>query len=461
MIDPGSFRDRTARVFYSGTTVCRGLTASAWEEWDLVSRSPFFQRAMDRGAIVQTAVADSAIVAGAGAADEWKGVLTHRRIPFISYPYEWCFGMLKDAALLHLELLAGAFEDGFILKDATPFNVQWDGTVPTFIDVTSFVTWRGEPWAGYRQFCQLFFYPLLLQAYKGVPFQPWLRGRLDGIEAEECRRLLSLRDMFRPGVLTQVVAQAKLQRRFGAAAGDVRREVKAAGFSKAIVAATITRLDRVVRRMQWEPGPSVWSGYATVNSYDEESSRTKEAFVDRVAQTHRGGTVWDLGCNTGRFSRVAAKYADSVVAVDSDHASIERLYRELKSERQTRILPLVGDVSDLSPALGWFGSERRAFVERGRPNLVLCLALIHHLAISANIPIVDLVRWLHGLGAQLVIEFPLPDDPMVQRLLLAREQAYDDYALEPFESALSSRFEIRERLALSNGTRVLYHAVPR
>ena len=416
---------------------------------------------MGRGAIIETAVAEPSMAAGIDASHQWEGVLTHRRLPFVSYPYEWCFGMLKDAALLQLELLREAFEEGFILKDATPFNVQWVGTVPTFIDVTSFIRWRGEPWAGYRQFCQLFFYPLLLEAYKGVPFQPWLRGRLDGIEAEECRRLLSFRDLFRRGVLTQVVAQAKLQRRFGAAAADVKREVKAAGFSKAIVAATITRLERVVRRMQWEPGPSVWSEYATVNSYDEQSSLAKEAFVDAAAQQHRGGMVWDLGCNTGRFSRVAAKYADCVVAVDSDHASIERLYRVLQSEGQTRVLPLVGDLADLSPSLGWCGRERSAFVERGRPQLVLCLAVIHHLAITANIPIVDLVRWLRSLGAQLIVEFPLPNDPMVQRLLLARDQPYDDYNVVSFESALESSFDIRERLVLANATRLLYHAIPR
>jgi ribosomal protein L11 methylase PrmA len=170
--------------------------------------------------------------------------------------------------------------------------------------------------------------------------------------------------------------------------------------------------------------------------------------------------VWDLGCNTGRFSRIAAKYAGCVVAVDSDHASIERLYRELQRERQERVLPLVGDVADLSPSLGWCGRERRAFVDRGRPQLVLCLALIHHLAITANIPVADLVRWLHSLGAHLIVEFPLPGDPMVRRLLLARDQSYDDYTVESFEAALGSCFHVHERLVLANGTRHLYHASP-
>ena len=459
--DPGSFRDRTARVFYAGSTVCRGLTQPAWKEWETVSASHFFRSAMDRGAIVETAVAEAPAAAAVNASDMWEGILEHRRLPFISYPYEWTFGMLKDAALLHLQLLSEALDEGFILKDATPYNVQWVGTTPVFIDVASFVTWRaGEPWAGYRQFCQLFLYPLMLQAYKGMSFQPWLRGRLDGIPADECRGLLSFRDLFRPGILTHVVAQSRLQHRFAADAAAVKRQVKAAGFSRAIITATVKRLERVVQQLRWEPNPSTWSGYAAANSYDDESSNTKEVFVDRIAQRHRGGTVWDLGCNTGRFSRVVARYADYVVAVDADQASIERLYRQLRTDGENRVLPLVGDVTDLSPSLGWCGRERSAFVDRGHPDLVLCLALIHHLAITANIPIIDLVRWLHGLGAHLVVEFPLPEDPMVRRLLLARDQAYDDYAVGSFEAALESCFEVQEKLTLPSGTRLLYSASP-
>jgi len=414
---------------------------------------------MEHGSIVETAVANPSISATVNASREWEGVLTHRTIPFISYPYEWCFGMLKDAALLHLQLLIVALDEGFILRDATPYNVQWVGAAPTFIDVTSFVQWRGEPWAGYRQFCQMFLYPLMLQAYKGVSFQPWLRGRLEGIEAEECRRLLSFRDLFRSGVLTQVVIQAKLRNRFGGA--DLRREVKNAGLRSSIIATSVKRLERVVRALRWSPGTSAWSDYTSDHRYDDESSAAKEAFVDKVARRHRGGTVWDLGCNTGRFSRVAARYAAYVLAVDSDHTSIERLYGELKSARQDRVLPLVGDVTDLSPSRGWFGCERAAFVDRGRPALVLCLALIHHLAITANIPIADLIRWFHTLGGELVIEFPLPEDPMVRRLLRARTQTYEDYAVTSFEAVLDSRFAIQERVVLPNGSRVLYHAIPR
>lgn len=460
-IEPGSFRDRTARVFRADNEIYRGLTATASAEWHAIARTAFLRRALDRGAIVQTREVEAGAFHPLEAGVKWETILHHERIPFISYPYEWCFGMLKAAALLQLDLLNEALSDGIILKDATPFNVQWKGTEPVFIDVTSFVRWRaGEPWAGYRQFCELQLYPLFLQAYKGVSFQPWLRGRIDGIEAGEMARLVSWRDWLRPGILTQVVAQHRLQRQFASRTSRVKRELKEAGFPKSIVVSTVQRLRRLVEGLDWRPDQSTWVDYATNNSYDDESSRMKESFVERYVSRRRG-VVWDLGCNTGRFSRIAARYADAVIALDSDHASVERLYRELTADSVRNVLPLVGNVADLSPALGWRAVERQAFVDRGRPDVVLCLALVHHLAITANIPVDDLMRWLHGLGGDLVIEFPLPEDPMVQQLLAARDQAYEDYCLEYFESSLARHFEVRERVALPSGTRVIYYAIPR
>ena len=460
-IEPGSFRDRTARVFRIDDDIYRGLTGTAWDEWQAVSVASFFRRALARGAIVSTDLVDPAVLAQWGLDGQWRAALRHERVPFISYPYEWCFGMLKDAALFQLELLTDALHDGITLKDATPFNVQWKGTAPVFIDIGSFVRWRsGEPWAGYRQFCQLQLYPLFLQAYKGVSFQPWLRGRIDGIETEEMARLVSWRDWLRPGILTQVVVQNRLQRQFASGAPKVKRQLKEAGFQKSIVVAAVQRLRKLVEKLEWNADSSTWVDYATNNTYDERSAAMKDAFVERCLAARRCGMVWDLGCNTGRFSKIAAGHADLVIAVDSDHASIERLYRELKAEGSRNVIPLVGNVADLSPALGWRAQERQAFVDRGRPNVVLCLALVHHLAIAANIPIDDLVRWLHSLGADLIVEFPLPQDPMVQQLLSAKDQAYDDYTLNSFESSLEAHFQIRERVELS-GSRVIFHATPK
>jgi hypothetical protein len=154
-------------------------------------------------------------------------------------------------------------------------------------------------------------------------------------------------------------------------------------------------------------------------------------------------------------------HAACVVAMDSDHASIERLYQELKAQENTTILPLVVDLADPSPALGWRGAERRGLAARGRPDLVLCLAVVHHLAITSNIPVHDFVDWLHELGARLVIEFPTPDDPMVKRLMLNKDQLYPDYCVDAFERALTARFVVHETITLPSGTRLLYRATPK
>jgi SAM-dependent methyltransferase len=459
-IDPGSFRDRTARVFHAEGAVYRGLTATALEEWETVSATRFFTEAVTGGRIVATETVASSTLDRFDLPAEWRAVLRHHTIPFVSYPYEWCFGMLKDAALLQLELVADALPQDIALKDATPFNIQWTGAAPVFIDVASFVRRRaGEPWTGYRQFCRMFLYPLFLQAYKGVDFHAWLRGRLDGIESHQCRRFMSWRDLIRPGVFTHVVAQSHLEKRYGPTSRDIKKELREAGFDKQIIANAVTGLEELVRKLDWA-SPSAWSQYVSDNSYDQGDSIAKERFVEAVVRGKPRRLVWDLGCNTGRFAKIAATHADYVIAVDSDHESVERLYREVRHEGRRNLLPLVADVADPSPGLGWRGKERVPLADRGRPDLVLCLALLHHLAITSNIPIADLLEWLAELGGDLVIEFPMPDDVMVKRLLRNKDQQYSDYSLEYFEASLARRFHVHERLVLASGTRVLYHATP-
>ena len=182
--------------------VYRVLSKEALSDWDALSATQFFPRLSEAGKFIRTEKLDSFNSPEVQPQGHWAGVLKHQRIPFISYPYEWSFGMLKDAALLQLESLLVALNEDLILKDSSAFNVQWKGGVPAFIDITSFEKLvPGEPWVGYRQFCQLFLYPLLLQAYKDVPFQPWLRGSLDGIDSEHCEHLMSARDFLRPGIL--------------------------------------------------------------------------------------------------------------------------------------------------------------------------------------------------------------------------------------------------------------------
>lgn len=457
--DTGSFRDPETRVVHHDGAVFRVLSERGLTDWRRLASTRFYDRLTAQGLLIGTQEKSSASLGEL--AGTWAGVLEHERLPVVSYPYEWSFGMLKDAALLQLDLTLAALDEDMTLKDATPFNVQWIGVRPTFIDVGSFTAYKpGEPWSGYRQFCETFLYPLLLQAYRDIPFHPWLRGRLDGMTAAECRSCLSLRDYLRPGVLTHVYLHAKAQARYEDSDVNVTAELHAAGFGTALIRTNIERLRRTVKALQWTPARSTWSDYQRTHSYDDTDLQRKADFVRRVLRTRRWSQVWDIGCNTGVYSRLAADHAEYVLALDADPLVIERLYRELRDEAHSTILPLVADVADPSPGLGWRGQERRPLTDRGAPDLLLCLAVVHHVVIGRNVPLADFIAWLAGFDAEVILEFVDRGDPMVERLLRNRRGQSIDYSRESAAELLAGHFADVTHETMRSGTRTLYHCRP-
>lgn len=453
-LEPGSFRDRGARVFYRDGEVLRGLDAAAYGEWQRVCGSGLPARWMGDGRMVATEELEETL-------EPWSAVLRHEPIRFISYPYEWCFDMLRDAARLQLELLTEALDADCTLQDASPFNVQWRGTRPLLIDVTSLKPLAaGEPWIGYRQFCQLFLYPLLLQAYRGLPFQPWLRGSLDGISPEDCWRLMSARDLFRRGVLTHVYLHARAQTGMAASTRSVRAELRSAGFAKAVIQGNLRGLRRVIDGLRWAPNETAWSQYASQTPYAARDEAAKHDFVAGVAAARRRSLVWDLGANTGTYSRLAAEWADAVIAMDADQLAVARLYRALRADGVDNVLPLVVDLMNPSPNLGWRGLERKTLAQRGRPQLTLCLALLHHVVIGGNVPLPQAIAWLAELGGELVVEFVDRGDPMVQGLLRNRVDQFTDYDLATFDACLRRHYSVLRSETLCDGNRRLYHAAP-
>jgi SAM-dependent methyltransferase len=462
-LEPGSFRDPDSRVVRSDGRIFRVLSERGADEWRTFAGSPLFGELVAEGKLIGTREADGVELGPAGLHGDVGGVLEHDLVPFVSYPYEWTFGMLRAAALLQLELVRRAVGAGLMLKDASPYNVQFVGSRPVFVDVGSFEPLReGEPWAGYRQFCMLFLYPLMLEAWKEVPFQPRLRGAIDGITPAECRSLLSGRDLFRRGVLTDVVLHSRLERRYAASTRDVKGELKSAGFRKELIVANVGRLERLVTRLRPPRSPSTWSGYELTTTYSPEDAESKRRFVGDAVRAERPRLVWDVGANEARHARDAAEVADYVVAMDADAVVTDRVYRELAEERSENVLPLVVNVVDPSPGLGWRGRERQPLEARGRPDLTLCLALVHHVSITGNVPVASFLDWLRDLGGAVVVEFPTADDPMVARLLARkREHDHPDYRRDWFEQCLRERFEVVDALELAGGTRVLYRGRPR
>jgi hypothetical protein len=460
MFDSGSFRDRTARVFLHKGGVFRALSTQALDDWQRVSREPYFQGLMAKKRIVATELLTDAQLDALSLPIEASGVLRHERIPFITYPYEWSFSMLRDAALLHLEILTDAIKCGTILKDSSPYNVQFWGSRPVFIDLGSFVPHvNGEPWAGYRQFCSMMLFPLLLQSYRNIDIQPVLRVKLDGISPDEFLRPLGWRDMLRRGVFTHGWLQSVLERQTSGMQTDTIGGLKSSGFDRSLIETNLAKLTRLIRGLKWQPRGNHWSKYRCEHPHVVRDNAAKETFVSRVCQQRRRGLVWDLGCNDGHFSRIAAAHAETVIAMDQDHGCVERLYCELSAQNCGNIVPLCIDLLNPSPALGWRGRERVRLERRGRPELVLCLGLIHHLVIAGNIPLPEVVDWLASLHADVVLEFPSKQDPMVQRLLRHKQDQYGDYSLEALEASLMQHgFEIKDQTRLPSGERTLLFA---
>jgi ribosomal protein L11 methylase PrmA len=469
--DPGSFRDRSNRVYDDGSRIWRGIDAVALDNWSALSVQPFFRDFVETGKVVRTALVP-APASHVAREDSWRAMLSHERIPFISYPYEWPFGMLKDAALLHLEVIERALAAGWTLKDASAFNVQWKDGKPVFIDICSFEPRKpGEPWAGYRQFCMMFLFPLMIRAYRGLDHIPLLRSNLEGIDPALAGQLLGGFSRFRRGVLGHVHLQSGMQRRARtaelaeaarlteSAAGEVRaaRRIR---HSDAMVLGLVQNLTRLVQRLHPRSGETTWQDYAATHSYADDSLERKKRFVARHAGERHRGLVFDLGCNAGLFSRIAAEHADLVVAMDGDANAIERLYQQEKAADRSGILPLVVDLSNPSPGQGWRGRERKTIGERGRPDLTICLALIHHLVISANIPLAEVVDWLAETGGELIIEFVSLDDAMSRMLLRNKQNQYGDCTKAEFERLCARRYTIAASESVKGGTRTLYHMKP-
>lgn len=463
-VDPASFRDPHSAVLLAGDQVLRRLSPPAADDWRRLREAAFFARRVSAGEVIGTEELAATDRPDVGDETAWPVVLRHDRIPFVSYPYEWCFSQLQDAGGLHIDLLLDALAERLTMKDGYAYNLQFRGAAPVFIDVGSFEAYGGGPWAGYRQFCQTILFPLLLQAHRNVSYRPLLRGQVNGIEPVQMRALMGGRDLMRTGVLKHVVLHSAVDAR-SAGKGDGSRataeKLRDSGYSDAVALAAARNVGTLVRRLRWKPGESHWTTYQQTSTYTDDERQQKTAFVTEALARQASRLVLDLGCNDGTFARVAQEHADYVVAVDGDEQTIDALYRQLRAEGNRAILPLVMDLTDPSPAIGWRSRERASFLDRARPDAVLALALVHHLAIGANVPLPEVVSWLHGFGGRLVVEFVEPTDPMAQRLLANKpEGLFPDYRREVFEELLAARFRVEKQVTLTGGTRTLYAAVP-
>ncbi len=473
LVDTGSFRDPANKVYIlpspSGekSRVFRGLRSDALEEYENILKTKFWEEGQKEQSIISTTRLNEKDKSFSEIAKHgnWDAVLEHTPIPFISYPYEWSFSMLKAAALLQLDLVEKALEEGWTLKDATPYNIQWQGAKPVFIDTVSFERGQeGDAWVGYRQFCMLFLIPLMLRSYLGFDPRSLLRSQLEGVEVSQAASFFRGFKRLHRGVISHILLPSYVEGRIKKKESDDKKAQKRFDMkrTKAMNLGLVQGMNRLVQRLSLPGGQSDWSEYACTHTYDQENFKRKMTFVEKAVSSKKRHLVWDLGCNTGSFSKLCSKYSDYVIAVDSDEPSVDSLYNELsKSGEYSNILPLVSDLANMSPGNGWNGKERRRLEERGKPDIILCLALIHHVRLSSNIPLELFFDWLASLEAEVVIEFVDRNDEMVEKLLMNKKEQYPDYTRENFESALGAHFKILSTEPLKGEKRRLYHIKPK
>lgn len=454
--DPGSFRDPSGFVFHTEGRVFRLIDPGAAVQVRATVESRWFESLMARGVVVETRVLDEAEADFVlGPREVGTLLLEHERVPFVTHPYEWPFEMLRAAALQQLELVRESLARGHTLKDATPYNTQFLGVTPTFIDVTSLEPRRvGAPWAGYAQFCRMFLNPLLLQAKVGVAYHPWLRGSIGGIAPDDIVRLLSLRRRLRPSLFLHVTAQAWLNRHASMRAAPARIPAVSDDSQRRLFSA-LTRLVEGLSRPSRQR--SHWLDYEVQCHYEDEAASAKRRIVDQVLAAAQPDTVWDLGCNLGEYSLIAARHARMVIAIDGDEPSVGGVYERMRREHVANVLPIAVDLTNPSPDQGWHGLERRGLLSRGPADVVLCLALMHHLVITENVPLPRFAEWLAAQTSECVIlEFVPQDDPMARRLLRTRDGSARRYDEESFRISLEPHFLIESVEPLPSSDRVLY-----
>jgi ribosomal protein L11 methylase PrmA len=429
--------------------VYRQVNESYQTHFDHLMESGLYRRLVEEGLLIP----HEEVRLEAAAADQAYKTLKPEQLEFVSYPYEWCFSQLKDAALTTLRIQKLALQHEMILKDASAFNIQFHRGRPILIDTLSFESYcEGEPWVAYRQFCQHFLAPLALMSYVDLRLNALSGIHLDGLPLDLTSRLLPLASYLRPSLLFHIHMHAKTQKAMGGRASGKT----AARVSRRGLLALIDSLESAVTRRSLAEKRSEWADYYSAHRYSDQAFACKEEWVDRFIERIGPRTVWDLGANTGRFSRICSRREIPTVSFDHDHLAVETNYRDARRLGDRFLLPLVIDLTNPSPAVGWAHRERDALVERGPAKAVLALALVHHLAISNNVPLDDIAELFRRVGDWLVVEFVPKEDEQAHRLLESRKDIFANYHQEGFEKAFGAHFHLEARAPITGTLRTLY-----
>ncbi len=447
----GSFRDPSGFLFFHDGAIHRQVNLSYKEHYDALMNSGLYEALVGEALLVSHEETDIALSKSGNA---YK-VIRPEPVRFISYPYEWCFSQLKDAALATLRIQKKALECGMILKDASAYNIQFGSGGPVLIDTLSFEKYsEGKPWIAYRQFCQHFLAPLALVAYTDARLGRLSELMIDGIPLDLASRLLPLRTRFRPSLFLHVHVHAKSQSYFADKRVDVHKTKRKV--SRLALLGLVDSLESAVRGLKWRLPHTEWGDYYEDTNYSREALEHKKSVVTEFLDRIEPDMVWDLGSNLGLFSRIASDRGVETISFDVDAAAVEKNYRESVTKKERKILPLLLDLANPSPDIGWQNEERDSLIARGPAHTAMALALVHHLAISNNLPLDRIASFFRDICGFLIVEFVPKSDSQVQKLLATREDIFIDYTQQCFERAFGGHFDIQDSVKITDSERTLY-----
>jgi len=450
-----TFRDPAGSLSFEDNRVVRRVGASSRAAVLDLLESPFCRAAQQRGQLIEAHI--EAVID-----DSSDGLrLCHPKITIPTYPWEWTPSQWLAAAELTLDLCEQALAGGWILKDATPLNVLFTGTRPIFVDILSFER-RGPHssiWLAYGQYVRTFLLPLLMNRMLSWPLSLSLFKR-DGYEPAECYAALGWGRRLSRDVFWPITLPTLLDRRKQSAAPAKKRPSRIADpeVTADVLRRTLRDLRVRTQRALPESASSNWSEYQdTLTHYTAEQSRQKLDWVRHAIEISQRGRVLDIGANTGEFSALAAQLGVEVVALERDVASADGLFR-MARQRNLSIQTICADIARPTPAVGWENAESVALLPRlaGQFDLVLMLAVIHHLLLMEQIPLPAILELCHRLTRhRMIVEWVPVEDPMYQSLMRGRDSLYGSLSETDLLAACAGRFNVLDRQALDNG-RILF-----
>jgi len=449
--DKGSFRDPSGFIFSRDGILYRQINNSFKNDYTYLMNSGLYQDLVNNNLIIPH---EEVEIEPHSAESSYK-VIKPEKLAFITYPYEWCFSQYKRAALATLEIQKTALSYDMTLKDASTYNIQFQDNNPLLIDTLSFEGYeQGRPWDGYHQFCKHFLAPLLLMSYCDVRLNSLMRVFIDGLPLDIASSLLPKKTKYNLSIAAHIHIHAKAQKRY--TGEEINRKAISQRVRKEGVISLIDSLGHLIKKLTWGSEETSWGDYLSFHNYSDSAYKLKKALVQEFIEHANPGVVWDFGANTGEFSRLSSKKGITTVAFDIDHGAVEQGYLQSIKEGDNHIHHSIIDLFNPSPCLGWNNSERKSLIKRGPTDLLMALALVHHLAIGNNLPFELIGDFFSSLTNWLIIEFVPKEDSQVKKLLSSRRDIFENYTQAQFEGAFSNYFSIVKKEPVKDTTRTLY-----